>query len=542
MLGSQWFQDFSCQGPPDSVFSFNVSDLTVEYPPDNEMWSLSYFLQSPYSNCGFLSTQAVKRIKGCCEKSLDTTYTFNYASFTNLIVSSPESIAEIPTGAVGTSYCYLYKPQDQYSLFGFNSILIRDNGVCVDGQLKCSNGTFYYYDYDSDSPYDPGCTSLLDWADLTKDEQLIESVGFGTSYGRVLKVEAATGVTDYLAEYPLQYLVPTFKYPIEVLSIMAMVLSIILSLFLPIEVALQAWHRRRVSIWQIGHTVAFLMMLVVGILRIYTWVYYIDYSQQSRDTYAVVLQVDNLFMGWMLLWSMLFCANSIIVPMLLIDSPEWTKYIAYIVPVFYHLIFWGNTYLFYYTYWVMYYTPEHHNWLSNFGREWNTWQGSFMLLSRFIWISWTVFPPFLVVYGIFKRRRAMSLGEIFHKLRSANKWFAWYFSGFVLICVVYMILAGLNAFPEVLRSDRMVYSFPAFGYLFLCLAMLFLVRSISVITTAIQTSQDPSTTHTTDKVPLPRLKKQHLSLADTIKDIQNAKTMQSGPLTPGSISPGESLE
>ncbi|KAI8908574.1 hypothetical protein EDD86DRAFT_270618 [Gorgonomyces haynaldii] len=477
VLDSQWLLSSSCEGPPDALFSFNVTDLSLEYPTDQESWPNTYYLLAPFDNCGVLTHEQFQRTGGCCQSSLavDTTI---YKSFTVARMQSLFDMTRAPQAAKDSVYCHLYDPGDS-SLFGYNSWWLKP-GSCVEEYFRCTpDGQMSVYNY-------TGCRGTpLETHYLSNLPQSYESDYLGQFTAKIESISNPNGRTTFLASFPLGRLVPNFQTPVEILSLICWILTFLVILVVPIEVLLLKIYKRPVSNWMYGHIFAFSLLCVSTIMNLYQWTLKIT-TEEDRIGFYVSLQVGELVWSWISLWTMLSTTSIVIAPILLLNRPTWYKNVFYVSVFVFHVVFYGPCY---FTYLV--FSQRLNPLASGFTTFVNGWRSIFLedliVIARISPFIYNFLPPFLVAYSIVRERlQNNGLMQVIYHIVDLDYKFLLYMLSFVIICICFIVLdVYLFYVPEMMSSDRAIYASNGFLFLLQSLFMLLHVKIASVMKAAL---------------------------------------------------------
>ncbi|KAI8896211.1 hypothetical protein BC833DRAFT_598486 [Globomyces pollinis-pini] len=147
ILESQWLDSYSCDGPPNAMYIFNINDIEAYEPDEDETWAPLYTdfaCEYIIGTCGIKKTPIYN---GCCFASLDLTISEGWKSGSPTLLPSDDTYdGLVYLGANGNTYCSV-KPMNGSLFMGLVQVLVlADDTTCVDQHYKCKkNGEFLVY-------------------------------------------------------------------------------------------------------------------------------------------------------------------------------------------------------------------------------------------------------------------------------------------------------------------------------------------------------------------------------------------------------------
>ncbi|KAJ3372188.1 hypothetical protein HDU91_004123 [Kappamyces sp. JEL0680] len=233
IVHSSYMSSETCSSPPETIWVFDNPTPDINSVPRNDTyWPFTYYIWNPtypYIKCGNLNGN-VAMTGDCCTSLLyDHGTTLGYQSFTSHYLDMPtNALKSLPLAANGSTYCFLSanagSTQPIPSLLGNRHIMFLASGVCVeDGYVCHPNGTLFVYE-------DYNCQGARETFNLDKTAKLINSEVLGSARGSMVKV--CNGVTSigWVEYIPGAFLVPRNKNVAEILEMILLIMSILISL------------------------------------------------------------------------------------------------------------------------------------------------------------------------------------------------------------------------------------------------------------------------------------------------------------------------
>ncbi|KAJ3272438.1 hypothetical protein HDV01_005507 [Terramyces sp. JEL0728] len=234
----------NCIGSPDTMVIFNETNPTALY--------LSNIDYSPIPFCGVdLNDVDV----GCCLSSLNLTSTFGYLGYSRNYLTAVTLEQSIPKDAIGQSYCHIQSINNG-SLFGNQEMYIKTTGKCLENHLKCYNDRLEIY-----SSYN--CADDPEYY-LLGSPTNISSLVVGNVTVSQIAIAKGLMVIVWTAFVPGLDLIPNFSEPLEVVSLLLFIASIVVCCSL-------MWYlfkkyrlkKRRLDYWHIICTVVMILKMVL---------------------------------------------------------------------------------------------------------------------------------------------------------------------------------------------------------------------------------------------------------------------------------------
>ncbi|KAJ3319172.1 hypothetical protein HDV06_006612 [Boothiomyces sp. JEL0866] len=182
--------------------------------------AMTLFPDTNTSHCG---TYYNPLITGCCVSALDKNESFGFQSAT-YVKGQQITIDEYWSSANGHSFCKFGSENGSGLDWGYITRYLKPDGVCYDG-VVCTNSQLSLYN-SSD------CSDSFQLFNLTYNQQHF----FSLKYQRVILASivhfsGGTATTMWTMFFPLTSVVPTFRYPLEIIGFTGYLLAFLLSLF-----------------------------------------------------------------------------------------------------------------------------------------------------------------------------------------------------------------------------------------------------------------------------------------------------------------------
>ena len=193
---------------------FTVNDLESYTPSQDEMWTPTYsFITGEFviGQCGCANVEIPSQ---CCYNSLDLEASSGVESAYEIAVDDMELYDAIPVSALNQQYCQI-NSLDLNALWGYQSLYVYSIEQCID-QTRCfPNGTLGIYT-------DVDCQEL--------ETSLIQPISYNsTTLGVVafdwIVIDQGTAKTSWITNTPSNLLIPSYKAPIEVISLISYIIS-----------------------------------------------------------------------------------------------------------------------------------------------------------------------------------------------------------------------------------------------------------------------------------------------------------------------------
>ncbi|KAJ3305300.1 hypothetical protein HDV03_001593 [Kappamyces sp. JEL0829] len=337
-MEAQWLTNDYCTGVPNSfhVFYADVGD----WGSNGQIYPGIYYLGShyPFNPCG--SNPASSPLSGnCCTSSLDvsargsrgvlsgTDYPLDTLNMSDAALSS-----HLTHNANGYIYCYLSAADPDSQLFdSFSSVLYLNDGSCIDEYtypVSCSrDGVVTFY-------ANPHCQDPLHTLPLTDESTFYPHTPAGNVTARLLEVTGASEAIGWVEYEPALKLFPTFKNPLEIVSVGFWILTLLLH---TICVAWAAIHYRRTPK---GILIFIVFSQVLWLVRAVSFMVYIycDAAQLAIDWFCLLA---NASYGWATLTSVSY---TFVAFNRIIDPPRWVKAVVVAVLASLHVGLLGGYY------------------------------------------------------------------------------------------------------------------------------------------------------------------------------------------------------
>ncbi|KAJ2991246.1 hypothetical protein HDV02_003906 [Globomyces sp. JEL0801] len=227
IIQSQWMDSYSCEGPPDAMYVFNIQNLKSQ-SPKNETWAPLY---TAFANefiigkCGYKYTPI---FSGCCFASLDLNLSSGWKSGSPTLLKPDDFTYEssVYVGANDHSYCSI-NPINGSLFNGLSEVLFLadDKDICVDKYYKCNkDGSFLVYPSE-------GCTGTPATLGLQQNIIQFDIQALGNFEGRLVTYQngaTRTIWTLYTPSFKDKFFVPNpnahFKSEILRLSLLLLTL------------------------------------------------------------------------------------------------------------------------------------------------------------------------------------------------------------------------------------------------------------------------------------------------------------------------------
>ncbi|KAI8897364.1 hypothetical protein BC833DRAFT_565869 [Globomyces pollinis-pini] len=263
------WKDTNCIGPPTTMQFFNESN------PTQIFYDISEFILPPICGVG-----PIPMDNGCCVSSLDLSLSDDYLAYSHHYFEGDFQI-QLPKTALKHSYC-----QIQYT----NESLLYPNyflasGTCIDSMFTCtSDGTLKIYEEDN-------CTIESEVFQLTNELVELNSTTFGNVFVQLIQIGSGEVLYDihWVGYYPGTLFTPLFKAPLEVLGLISMILSFIISIFFIFKYGKEYKEKRK---WIALNSMAIqICWLIYEVF--YTCYWCIIYQEEFQ--YLVVAQMYGMF-------------------------------------------------------------------------------------------------------------------------------------------------------------------------------------------------------------------------------------------------------
>ncbi|KAJ3272446.1 hypothetical protein HDV01_005515 [Terramyces sp. JEL0728] len=237
----------SCIGVPDTMIVFN------ETVPTDIYVETSMYNPIPYCGLDLYDVDI-----GCCLSSLNQLNASDYLGVSRNYLSEFSITQSIPKEAVGGKYCYIHS-MDSNSLFGYQEMLIRDSGKCVENQFICYADRIEIYNQD-------GCSGLVENYSISSESSAMNSLSVGNISISILEIEHGEMSIVWTAYYPGMLLIPNYSEKLEIVNLVFAILTILaITWLLYSTVQKYIKRKKRSDIWLISCAVMVLLQLVCNV-------------------------------------------------------------------------------------------------------------------------------------------------------------------------------------------------------------------------------------------------------------------------------------
>ncbi|KAJ3320677.1 hypothetical protein HDV06_005085 [Boothiomyces sp. JEL0866] len=289
LVENQFFSK-KCNGAPNTIYVFNVSDPYAYDPTLNETWPSFFRFHFGDFTVGDTDNCYVAIPGTACTTSLEAPLSYPYESGSTSWFDTLQDIdTVVPISANSHTYCQLFASNfsDTGSLLGFKSILLQANDfVCYDDHFKCGTiGNFSYFE-------GQGCSgTTLSSFSISPAESSLQDPFLGNISVILKTFNSASMIYDWWQFAPGLLLVPQFDMPFDYISAIIYLLSIIIGLYIPITTVVTL-KREKKQFRLMNYLIisSQLLMVIWTILKMVFWLtVFKDY--QSMAVFAEIREI-----------------------------------------------------------------------------------------------------------------------------------------------------------------------------------------------------------------------------------------------------------
>ncbi|KAJ3253379.1 hypothetical protein HK103_000699 [Boothiomyces macroporosus] len=197
------FKAKNCAGPPDTIYGFNVPDVTAYASSSNYTWPTFWTFHASQATIGSCGNLAVSIPGSCCIESLDYPDSAPYNSGIPKLYVDKNSVNDVVMPSVdGTQYCYVEASDfnDYSSLFGYRFVYLLPNGdSCIDNTFKCNNGVLKIYN-------GTGCQGSVKTITLTTTSTPYVGLA-GSINAQLITITQGNLIVSWVVDLPWKYVI-----------------------------------------------------------------------------------------------------------------------------------------------------------------------------------------------------------------------------------------------------------------------------------------------------------------------------------------------
>jgi hypothetical protein len=440
ILESQWLSNTACEGSPDQMYIFHVSDPSSFEKPENESWPAMYSLMvlndgvlvPPFGVCGL---SAITIPNACCFSSLDLTVSGGIASGVNTVIEPTEEWTHMGMiGSNGRTYCH-FRANGPQELMGYHSLFYLNDGKCKKHVRCFSNQSFAIYD-------DESCDGPGQVFAISSNNQNYQNPLMGTFQGSLLSFRNAANTVGWITYAPWTLLVPSLDNWAGKLAVSLQTISIALILSTIGYLGNQFVRTKRFFV---------LSMLIAN----FTWLLWVILATVYTYSYfdASIFPIVYGFYRWLLLFATLYTTfNATSFLLLVCKFPDLWNRIMYALLILTHLGLCAGAYLSPF----VYYMPS----LAGAFPTVSYWDGfeSYWIIVMFLW---DMLPLFAVIWKLGVNVEKTSFWERMKRTLGNDKVFLFTTYGHIACFVGFIICSTIQSQTSLLFDDRTSFSFRA---------------------------------------------------------------------------------
>ncbi|KAJ2998351.1 hypothetical protein HDV02_004566 [Globomyces sp. JEL0801] len=441
IVQSEWLSSTSCSGPPSSIYSFQVADLSVSEKPENETWAPMYELSIKDYAYGLCGNLPIELIGYCCFNSLQQSQSGGYLSGISIAQIQPTVMYSLPSSAGGQQYCSI-TPQNGTTVFGYEDALIHASGTCTDKMICYPNGKFEVYS-------DSACSKLLASVNLSLDPVKVK--GITDAVGKFITTPKGFGSTQWIAAVPGSRLTPNTSSFYDIIQHILYGLTILI--FLSSIISLYRIKKQGFMNFMLGLQIVWLIYVAFSMCY-----YYISFQESFQS--HLVNEFVKSFLNLASFATVLHTAR-LLLQVWKIKSNSIQSYLLFFVLFVLHFGLAGSNY---------------------FAFCW--YEGATVCVSQDLlgawyagnafWIAfmfiWDTIPVIVAVWRIIVTHQpALVFSQVMVKLITIDYKFSMLLFSQVLIVVFYFISIAIQTYGDMLGNDRGYLACTAFQIFCLCL-------------------------------------------------------------------------
>ncbi|KAJ3320661.1 hypothetical protein HDV06_005069 [Boothiomyces sp. JEL0866] len=385
LVENQFFSPY-CQSAPNTIYVFNVSDPYAYDPTLPGVWP-SFFRFHFYDFSVDDTDNCYVPIAGtACTNTLNIAGSAPYQSgSTNWFDTLSDIETVVPTSANGQTYCMLSAADmnDQTALLGYRAVFLHaQEGVCYDGNFKCSSGLLTFFTSDS-------CTGAFETIQMPVDSTNVTSVNLGNITVQLKTFKTASMFYDWLQYSPVTNLVPQWKSAFDYIAALLFILAVVIGLYPPVTTIYGAIMKKKKPLF-LNYVVIFSQLCIV-IWTILAMIFWLTIFTDN-EFMAKFAEVRTNFFNIGTVISTFVTSNLYVIIFF-----KSRKYMIYPIQLFVagmHIFLNGGNYIDYYyngggnNYMFTVMAPKYEKFLSQWSQYANFW-----IIFMFVW---NCVPPILI--------------------------------------------------------------------------------------------------------------------------------------------------
>ncbi|KAJ3318901.1 hypothetical protein HDV06_006953 [Boothiomyces sp. JEL0866] len=308
VIQTGWFENYYCQGAPDSIIVFNETNPT----PVCNMTMQNY---DWIPSCG---SDSYNVPIGCCFSSLDLSFTYGYHSFSRNYLSDYSFDQSVPSGIA--NYCQLSTLNNQlYN--GYQEMYIRQTGGCVEDYFACNQTHLQIYGNQS-------CFGLTNEIPLSAAGIETRSDLLGGIFVNLFVSDHGNMDVMWTSFVPPMLMIPNYSEPLEIVMLISYIFAItVYALFFSVQVYRIVKLRNKKYLLQF--LVSTFWACRLSMLIYYTYTIFEDFELLSTFTFALILADTGTLFSTIISSFMLFDIFKV--------SSTWKKVLVITVLTLVHL-------------------------------------------------------------------------------------------------------------------------------------------------------------------------------------------------------------